>query len=56
MSPNLVDLLITNITNIMLLRSVGYAFAYGGQDASLGKTFIGTSDFFLTGDADMEFW
>eukprot|EP00804_Cyclotella_cryptica_P007625 CCRYP_015228-RF/>CCRYP_015228-RF protein AED:0.38 eAED:0.38 QI:261/1/0.66/1/1/1/3/0/126 len=36
--------------------SVGYAFAYGGQDASKGKTFIGNSDFFLTGDTDLEFW
>lgn len=36
--------------------SIGFAFAYGGQDKSLGKTFIGTSGFFLTGDTDMEFW
>jgi hypothetical protein len=45
-------------TNIIISfhRSVGFAFAYGGQDASKGKTFIGTSDFFLSGETDMEFW
>lgn len=36
--------------------SVGYAFAYGGDDITKGKTFIGNSGFFLSGDTDMEFW
>jgi len=36
--------------------SIGYAFAYGGDDVSKGKTFIGNTDFFLTGDTAMEFW
>jgi len=36
--------------------SFGYAFAYGGDDPSKGKTFIGNSGFFLTGDTDMEIW
>jgi Amt family ammonium transporter len=36
--------------------SIGFAFAYGGQDITKGKTFIGNSGFFLTGDTDMEFW
>eukprot|EP00984_Skeletonema_dohrnii_P032863 scaffold27797_cov67-Skeletonema_dohrnii-CCMP3373.AAC.1 len=34
--------------------SVGYAFAYGGDDpTSSRKTFIGNAGFFLTGDTDM---
>lgn len=37
--------------------SIGYAFAYGGDDpTSSQKTFIGNSGFFLTGNTDMEFW
>lgn len=36
--------------------TVGYAFAYGGDDPAKGKTFIGNSGFFLSGDTDMEFW
>ncbi|KAL7540107.1 hypothetical protein ACHAXR_009863 [Thalassiosira sp. AJA248-18] len=36
--------------------SLGYAFAYGGDDIDKGKTFIGNAGFFLTGDTDMEFW
>lgn len=37
--------------------SLGYAFAYGGDDpTSSQKTFIGNAGFFLTGDTDMEFW
>jgi Amt family ammonium transporter len=36
--------------------SIGYAFAYGGEDINKGKTFIGNAGFFLTGDTDMEFW
>ncbi len=37
--------------------SIGYAFAYGGDDAtSSQKTFIGNTGFFLMGDTDMEFW
>ena len=35
--------------------SIGYAFAYGGDDSnSSAKTFIGNTGFFLTGDTDME--
>lgn len=30
--------------------AVGYAFAYGGDDANSGKTFIGNSGFFLAND------
>ncbi len=38
--------------------SIGYALAYGGDDASLGKTFVGNSGFFLSlsGDIDLAFW
>lgn len=36
--------------------SVGYAFAYGGDDPSKGKTFIGNKGFFLSSDVDLEFW
>jgi len=36
--------------------SFGYAFAYGGDDPSKGKTFIGNTGFFLSRDTDMEFW
>jgi Amt family ammonium transporter len=36
--------------------SIGFAFAYGGQDIDKGTTFIGDSGFFLTGGTDMEFW
>jgi len=36
--------------------SFGYAFAYGGDDPSKGKTFIGNTGFFLTGDTDLEMW
>jgi len=32
----------------------GYAFAYGGDDASKGVTYIGNSGFFLTGDIQYE--
>lgn len=34
--------------------AVGYAFAYGGDDSTKGKTFIGNANFFLTGD-DIEY-
>lgn len=36
--------------------SVGYAFAYGGDDIAKGKTFIGNTGFFLTGETPMEVW
>ena len=36
--------------------TVGYAFAFGGQDASQGITFLGTENFFITGDVDFAFW
>jgi ammonium transporter, Amt family len=36
---------------------VGYAFAFGGQDSVVGNTFIGTTNFFLTGEpVNMGFW
>uniref|UniRef100_A0A7S4VHE7 Ammonium transporter AmtB-like domain-containing protein n=1 Tax=Ditylum brightwellii TaxID=49249 RepID=A0A7S4VHE7_9STRA len=35
--------------------SIGYAFAYGGDDMG-GKTFIGHANFFLMDGADMEDW
>jgi len=50
-----------NVKNIMLWNLLdsagggimfwvcGYAFAYGGDDATKGKTFIGSKNFFLTG-------
>lgn len=37
--------------------TVGYAFAYGGDDPSLGKTFIGNKNFFLMDDeGDLQLW
>jgi len=36
--------------------SLGYAFAYGGDDDSKGWTFIGNRGFFLSDDVDLEFW
>jgi Amt family ammonium transporter len=36
--------------------SVGFAFAYGGDDIEKGKTFIGNKGFFLSSDVDLEFW
>mmetsp|Transcript_768 Transcript_768/g.1129 ORF Transcript_768/g.1129 Transcript_768/m.1129 type:complete len:520 (-) Transcript_768:321-1880(-) len=59
-----------NVKNIMLKNlldacggalgfwSVGYAFAYGGQDSTV-KTFIGNTDFFImyfTAGSDYVFW
>ena len=35
--------------------SLGYAFAYGGDDPGKGWTFIGNRGFFLSDDIDMEF-
>ena len=36
---------------------VGYAFSYGGDDASLPKTFVGNTDFFVrNSDTLLEFW
>jgi len=35
--------------------SLGYAFAYGGDDDSKGWTFIGNRGFFLSDDVDLEF-
>jgi ammonium transporter, Amt family len=32
--------------------TVGYAFAFGGDDATKGFTFAGTENFFMTGDVD----
>jgi len=36
--------------------SFGFAFAYGGEDIDKGKTFIGNTGFFLSGDVHLEFW
>ena len=36
--------------------SVGFAFAFGGQDATVGPTFIGTENFFLSSYDDYAFW
>ena len=36
--------------------SVGYAFAYGGDDPNRGTTFIGNTNFFLMAGVDMEQW
>ena len=37
--------------------AMGYAIAYGGDDASKDKTFVGNSGFFLTTpDIDLGFW
>lgn len=36
--------------------SLGYAFAYGGDDLEKGKTFIGSAGFFLSQDTPMEVW
>jgi Amt family ammonium transporter len=37
--------------------SIGYALAYGGDNNTLNKTFVGNSGFFLaTSDIDLAFW
>jgi ammonium transporter, Amt family len=36
--------------------SVGYAFAFGGDDINDGITFLGTENFFLVGSIDYAFW
>jgi ammonium transporter, Amt family len=36
--------------------SVGYAFAFGGDSTATGTTFIGTSNFFGTGDISLPFF
>ena len=37
--------------------TVGYAFAFGGQDDTSGKkSFLGTENFFSMGDVDAGFW
>ena len=36
--------------------SVGYAFAFGGQNEIVGSTFIGYQDFFLVGDVNPAFF
>jgi ammonium transporter, Amt family len=49
---NVLDACVTTIA----FYAFGYAFAYGGDDASRGTTFVGTSNFFLAGDVDYAFW
>lgn len=36
--------------------SIGFALAFGGQDAANGATFVGNANFFLIGDVDFGFW
>lgn len=36
--------------------SVGFAFAFGGQNETTATTFIGTTNFFMVGISDLEFW
>lgn len=36
--------------------AIGYGLAYGGDEEGGAKTFIGSDNFFLTGDVDYEFW
>lgn len=36
--------------------TIGYAFAFGGQDDSTATTFIGTSNFLMMGVDDLGFW
>jgi Amt family ammonium transporter len=36
--------------------SVGFAFAFGGQNDTTATTFIGTTNFFLSGVDDLAFW
>lgn len=36
--------------------SVGYAFAYGGSEYGDAATFIGSKNFFLSGDTNFVFW
>ena len=36
--------------------TVGFAFAFGGDDPEGGFTFIGTQNFFMMGDLDYGFW
>jgi len=34
----------------------GYAFAYGGDEATSNKTFVGNTNFFMIGEIDHAFW
>ncbi|GKY98309.1 ammonium transmembrane transporter [Mayamaea pseudoterrestris] len=36
--------------------SIGFAFAFGGDDPENGFTFVGTQNFFMMGDIDYGFW
>lgn len=36
--------------------TIGYAFAFGGQDTTSGTTFIGSSNFFMMGIDNQVFW
>mmetsp|Transcript_35062 Transcript_35062/g.49785 ORF Transcript_35062/g.49785 Transcript_35062/m.49785 type:complete len:531 (-) Transcript_35062:40-1632(-) len=36
--------------------TIGFAFAFGGQNDSTATTFIGTSNFFMQGVDDLSFW
>jgi Amt family ammonium transporter len=44
-----------SLSHILFLLSIGYAFAYGGQNDSTNTTFIGTTGFLTTG-ASSAFW
>lgn len=58
-----------NVSNVLLWNlldssggalafwATGYAFAYGGDDSSMPKTFVGSSGFFLSSSGiDYHFW
>ena len=57
-SKNVKNILLWNLLDsvggCLAFWSVGYAFAYGGDDAARGTTFIGNTNFFLLRDVDME--
>mmetsp|Transcript_25419 Transcript_25419/g.42258 ORF Transcript_25419/g.42258 Transcript_25419/m.42258 type:complete len:569 (+) Transcript_25419:95-1801(+) len=36
--------------------TIGYAFAFGGQDSTTATTFIGTTNFFMVGITNQAFW
>lgn len=36
--------------------TIGFALAFGGDDPAKGFTFVGTQDFFVSGDIDLAFF
>jgi ammonium transporter, Amt family len=57
---NVTNTLLKNVLDVCVTAvafyAVGFGFAFGGDDVTKGKTFIGTNNFFLTGDVDYAFW